>query len=147
MLSNSLSMDLSSFIFISFLIFISQASGKNYPNISRVTNAEKVVKELCNKPVENIIIGTPNSGEFSYYGRFQVVNLDGLMNDIKYLNALKSARAVALLKSRGVDLVVTLNNYVDYKPYNQFTVLKSFEKNDHSFFILSDNCKIPQNQN
>lgn len=136
-----------SFFIISLLIFIFQAFGKSDPDISRVINAEAVVSEFCNKPVEDIIIGTPNSGEFSYYGQFSVVNLDGLMNDLDYLNALKNGDAVSVLKNRGVDLIVMLSDYLKNEPYTQFSVLKSFEKNNYKFFPLSDNCKVANNLN
>ena len=110
-------------------------------------NAETVVSEFCNKPVEDIIIGTPNSGEFSYYGQFSVVNLDGLMNDLDYLNALKNGDAVSVLKNRGVDLIVMLSDYLKNEPYAQFSVLNSFEKNNYKFFPLSDNCNMANNLN
>ena len=130
-------------ILLTFMVFVASANLYGFLRFAQspAADANRLGGIIAKVGIDGIV-GYPNSGGLGFYMPYGIVNLDGLVNDREYLQALRAGKASCVLKSRNVEVVMLPSNYINKIPYDQFLLIKDFRDIEgfRFYFLKSASC-------
>jgi len=84
------------------------------PETLAVRNADRLAAEWLNQNVaRQTRVGSWDAGLIGYYARHPVINLDGVVNDVQWLNAMRQGTAGERLRNEDVRWIVNHSFFED----------------------------------